>query len=96
MVFEDIYGTPTLRFLLPASSWSSISSSNSYLLIYVSFVDAKSAVDHLSGFAVGGRFLIVLYYQPARFQKRAEMEEKERELQELRKRVQQHKKTLGK
>jgi hypothetical protein len=64
-------------------------------LVLFSSTDAKSAVDHLSGFAVGGRFLIVLYYQPSRFQKRAEMEEKERELQELRKRVEQHKKTLG-
>jgi pre-mRNA branch site protein p14 len=26
--------------------------------------DAKSAVDHLSGFSVGGRYLTVLYYQP--------------------------------
>lgn len=72
------------------------SSSVSYIIHPIPLVDAKSAVDHLSGFAVGGRFLIVLYYQPSRFQKRAEMEEKERELQELRKRVQQHKKTLGK
>ncbi|GAX16338.1 pre-mRNA branch site protein p14 [Fistulifera solaris] len=65
-------------------------------VVFEDIYDAKSAVDHLSGFAVGGRFLIVLYYQPSRFQKRAEMEEKERELQELRKRVEQHKKTLGK
>jgi pre-mRNA branch site protein p14 len=48
-------------------------------------------VDHLSGFNVGGRYLVVLYYQPAKFQKRAELEEKERDLAELRKRVQKHK-----
>jgi hypothetical protein len=57
--------------------------------------DAKVAVDHLSGFNVGGRYLVVLYYQPAKFEKRAQLEEKEKDLQELRKRVQHHKSTLG-
>jgi pre-mRNA branch site protein p14 len=50
------------------------------------------AVDHLSGFNVGGRYLVVLYYQPAKFQRRAEADEKEKELQLLRKKVEQHKK----
>jgi pre-mRNA branch site protein p14 len=50
----------------------------------------------VSGFNVGGRYLIVLYYQPAKFQKRAQVEEKQKELDELRKRVQQHKTRLGK
>ena len=58
--------------------------------------DAKAAVDHLSGFNVGGRYLIVLYYQPAKFESKANAAEKEKELIELRKRVQQHKKQLGK
>jgi pre-mRNA branch site protein p14 len=65
-------------------------------VVYEDIYDAKAAVDHLSGFNVGGRYLIVLYYQPSKFTKRAEMEEKEKDLQELRKRVQQHKKTIGK
>jgi pre-mRNA branch site protein p14 len=56
-------------------------------VVYEDIYDAKSAVDHLSGFNVGGRYLIVLYYQPGKFQKRAELEERESELQELRKRV---------
>ena len=56
-------------------------------VVYEDIYDAKSAVDHLSGFNVGGRYLIVLYYQPGKFQKRAELEEREKELQELRKRV---------
>lgn len=51
--------------------------------------DAKKAVDHLSGFNVGGRYLTVLYFQPHKFERKALMEEKEKELQELRKRVQQ-------
>jgi pre-mRNA branch site protein p14 len=56
-------------------------------VVYEDIYDAKAAVDHLSGFNVGGRYLIVLYYQPGKFQKRAELEERESELQELRKRV---------
>lgn len=65
-------------------------------VVYEDIYDAKAAVDHLSGFNVGGRYLIALYYQPAKFQKRSENEEKEKELQELRKRVQQHKNNIGK
>lgn len=64
-------------------------------VVYEDIYDAKSAVDHLSGFNVGGRYLVVLYYQPAKFHKRAELEEKERDLQELRHRVQKHKDALG-
>lgn len=64
--------------------------------MYEDIYDAKAAVDHLSGFNVGGRYLVVLYYQPAKFQKRSELEEKEKELEELRKRVQKQKEKLGK
>lgn len=56
-------------------------------VVYEDIYDAKAAVDHLSGFNVGGRYLVVLYYQPAKFQKRAEAEEKQLELEELRRRV---------
>ena len=52
-------------------------------VVYEDIYDAKSAVDHLSGFNVGGRYLVVLYYQPAKFQKRAELAEKEKDLLEL-------------
>ena len=38
-----------------------------------------------------GRYLVVLYYQPAKFQRRAEAEEKQKELEELRRRVQKKK-----
>ena len=56
-------------------------------VIYEDIYDAKSAVDHLSGFNVGGRYLIVLYYQPAKFERRAETEQKQKELELLRKQV---------
>lgn len=65
-------------------------------VVYEDIYDAKAAVDHLSGFQVGGRYLVVLYYQPQKFEKRAQLQEKEEELQELRKRVEKHKATLKK
>ena len=64
--------------------------------VFQDIYDAKAAVDHLSGFNVGGRYLIVLYYQPAKFEKRQQLQEKEKDLQELRKRVEEHKSSVGK
>lgn len=37
-------------------------------VVYEDIYDAKNAVDHLSGFNVCGRYLIVLYYQPNKMQ----------------------------
>ncbi|EED96292.1 predicted protein, partial [Thalassiosira pseudonana CCMP1335] len=47
-------------------------------VVYEDIYDAKRAVDHLSGFNVGGRYLVVMYYQPAKFQRRADAEEKKK------------------
>jgi len=33
-------------------------------IVYEDIYDAKSACTHLSGFAVGGRYLVLHYYQP--------------------------------
>lgn len=44
----------------------------------------KNAVDHLNGFNVCGRYLIVLYYQQQRVQKRLDLKKKEEELAALR------------
>lgn len=35
-------------------------------VVYEDIFDAKNAVDHLSGFNIGGRYLIVLYHQQAK------------------------------
>jgi len=64
-------------------------------VVYEDIYDAKAAVDHLSGFNVGGRYLVVLYYQPAKFQKREQQQEQEDELVELRKRVQAKKAAMA-
>ena len=35
-------------------------------MVYEDIYDAKMAVEHLSGFNVANRYLIVLYYNPSR------------------------------
>mmetsp|Transcript_11300 Transcript_11300/g.18701 ORF Transcript_11300/g.18701 Transcript_11300/m.18701 type:complete len:132 (-) Transcript_11300:1008-1403(-) len=65
-------------------------------VVYEDIYDAKAAVDHLSGFNIGGRYLVVLYYQPAKFARRQEAEEKQQEIMELRKQIQQKKAALSK
>ena len=64
-------------------------------VVYEDIYDAKAAVDHLSGFNVGGRYLVVLYYQPAKFEKRADAALKQKELDELRRQVKAKTAELG-
>jgi RNA recognition motif-containing protein len=52
-------------------------------VVYEDIYDAKNAVDHLSGFNVCGRYLIVLYYQAAKMQLKSDNQKKRRELDEL-------------
>ena len=52
-------------------------------VVFEDIYDAKSAVDHLSGFNVGGRYLIVLYYQTAKGVVRGHIGEKKKELSAL-------------
>lgn len=39
-------------------------------VVYEDIYDAKTACDHLSGFNVANRYLIVLYYNPQRMNKK--------------------------
>ena len=48
-------------------------------------IDAKSAVDHLSGFNVAGRYLVVLYYKVAKHQEKLNAEAERKELEKLKK-----------
>lgn len=64
-------------------------------VIYEDIYDAKAALDHLSGFNVGGRYLVVLYYQPAKFQRKIDAQEKQKEVEELRRRVKANKAAMG-
>jgi pre-mRNA branch site protein p14 len=53
-------------------------------VVYEDIFDAKTAVDHLSGFNVCGRYLVVLYYQQTKMQKRQDTEREMKELAEMR------------
>ncbi|GMH93374.1 hypothetical protein TL16_g12612 [Triparma laevis f. inornata] len=56
-------------------------------VIFDDIYDAKSAVDHLSGFNVGGRYIVVLYYQPKKNVNRLGMEVKKAQIEDLKKEV---------
>ena len=55
-------------------------------VVYEDIYDAKNAVDHLSGFNVCGRYLVVLFYQQTKMQKRLDTEREAAELAEMRRR----------
>ena len=48
-------------------------------VIYEDIYDAKSACESLSGFNLMGRYLIVLYYQVHKINKKSDLRRKERE-----------------
>jgi len=52
-------------------------------VVYEDIFDAKQACDHLSGFNVCNRYLVVLYYQSTKAFKKQDMEKKEEELQKM-------------
>lgn len=52
-------------------------------VVYEDIFDAKNACDHLSGFNVQNRYLIVLYYNPARQNKKVGIKEQEEQLRRM-------------
>merc|ERR1719421_1645050 len=54
-------------------------------VVYEDIYDAKNAVDHLSGFNVCGRYLVVLYYAAAKMAKRRETEKQRADIERLKK-----------
>ncbi|KAL6628021.1 RNA-binding domain-containing protein [Neocallimastix sp. 'constans'] len=54
-------------------------------VVYEDIFDAKAACDHLSGFNIMGRYLIVLYHQPNKTHKKKDLAAKEKELNEMKK-----------
>ncbi|TFJ85319.1 hypothetical protein NSK_003742 [Nannochloropsis salina CCMP1776] len=56
-------------------------------VIYEDIYDAKDALEHLNGFNVCGRYLVVLYFHPEKEQKRMNLEKQRKEVEELRKMV---------
>ncbi|KAJ4882972.1 Splicing factor 3B subunit 6-like protein [Raphanus sativus] len=52
-------------------------------VVYEDIYDAKNAVDHLSGFNVANRYLIVLYYQHTKMSKKFDQKKNEEEVAKL-------------
>lgn len=52
-------------------------------VVYEDIYDAKQACEHLSGFNLLGRYLIVLYWQPGKVTKRVAVEKQQEELAKL-------------
>ncbi|KAK9865744.1 hypothetical protein WJX84_001735 [Apatococcus fuscideae] len=52
-------------------------------VVYEDIYDAKNAVDHLSGFNVANRYLIVLYYSRTKQTKKVSTKDKEDELRRM-------------
>ncbi|XP_034242525.1 splicing factor 3B subunit 6 [Thrips palmi] len=52
-------------------------------VVYEDIFDAKNACDHLSGFNVCNRYLVVLYYQATKAFKRVDVDKKREELDKV-------------
>ncbi|CAJ1331355.1 unnamed protein product [Effrenium voratum] len=54
-------------------------------VVYDDIYDAKNAMDHLSGFNVAGRYLVLLYYNPTKMQAKVDAKSKRDEIERLKK-----------
>ncbi|KAI7907590.1 uncharacterized protein BX663DRAFT_491390 [Cokeromyces recurvatus] len=52
-------------------------------VVYEDIFDAKNACEHLQGFNILGRYLIVLYYQQNKITKKMNLQKKEEEIREM-------------
>ncbi|ETO25989.1 hypothetical protein RFI_11149 [Reticulomyxa filosa] len=56
-------------------------------VIYEDIFEAKAALEALSGFMVNGRYLVVLYYQREKSEKRKETEKERKKVAKLREQI---------
>lgn len=52
-------------------------------VVYEDIFDAKNACEHLSGFNVCNRYLVVLYYQPNKAFKKVDVDKKKEEMDNI-------------
>merc|ERR1719410_132841 len=52
-------------------------------VVYDDIYDAKNAMDHLSGFNVAGRYLVLLYYNPTKMQVKVDARSKREDIEKL-------------
>lgn len=66
-----------------SSSGNTAETRGTAFVVYEDIFDAKNACDHLSGFNVCNRYLVVLYYQSTKAFKRTDVEKKQEELDKM-------------
>lgn len=54
-------------------------------VVYEDIFDAKNACEHLSGFNVCNRYLVVLYYQPTKMNKQMDKDKKKQSIEDMKK-----------
>merc|ERR1719230_2340234 len=54
-------------------------------VVYDDIYDAKNAMDHLSGFNVAGRYLVLLYYNPNKMNSKIDAKSKRADIDKLKK-----------
>merc|ERR1712107_640690 len=52
-------------------------------IVYDDIYDAKNAMDHLSGFNVAGRYLVLLYYNPTKMNQKSDPKSKREDIDRL-------------
>merc|ERR1740121_1952863 len=52
-------------------------------VVYDDIYDAKNAMDHLSGFNVAGRYLVLLFYNPVKMQQKSDAKAKREDIDRL-------------
>merc|ERR1719424_1595453 len=52
-------------------------------IVYDDIYDAKNAMDHLSGFNVAGRYLVLLYYNPNKMNAKVDAKSKREDIERL-------------
>ncbi|CAE8708775.1 unnamed protein product, partial [Polarella glacialis] len=52
-------------------------------VVYDDIYDAKNAMDHLSGFNVAGRYLVLLFYNPTKMQSKVDARSKREDIDKL-------------
>lgn len=59
----------------------------SAFIVYEDIFDAKNAMDHLKGLQVGGKYLIVHYFDKERILKKIEVRKAKQEIENLKKKI---------
>lgn len=80
---DGIRRTYTFFFLPLNNSGNATDTRGTAFVVYEDIFDAKNACEHLQGFNILGRYLIVLYYQQNKITKKMNLQKKEDEIKEM-------------